>query len=466
MISAQEASNAIARAELGLRKDEERIDAILAQAASEIAGLRQEQAELFRSLARIRLDSLRQRPVIGHLDEAESQAMAILREQQQRVEELARRREALGREITAAGEARAERAEAVRKAADAIDALIDATQARLAETVDWQAQAARLTGAEARAEAAEEKAGRAEADRDEKSRPYLADPLFVYLWQRGYGTSRYRAGPITRLGDNFVARVVNYEPARQNYHSLTEIPRRLREHAERLKGEVEEEAERLGELERAALEAEGIVRLEAQLQSAEQELDTAEERLAALEAELATIERERLDLLGEGGERGLTGAMEALAGSLQRADLRQLMRDAMETPTPEDERIVRRLQEIDEAVARRDQEVEEARRAAISLAQKRAELERSRDEFRHAGYERQGGGFANDKLIGDILGGIIGGVLSSRELRDALRSGYRPGRSSGPTLPRPGGTIFGSPGRGSGSSGRRGGGGFRTGGRF
>ncbi len=33
----------------------------------------------------------------------------------------------------------------------------------------------------------------AEADREEKGKPYRDDPLFMYLWEGGYGTKSYRA---------------------------------------------------------------------------------------------------------------------------------------------------------------------------------------------------------------------------------------------------------------------------------
>lgn len=461
MISASETLSTIERAGRELRNDEDRLGAIIENAAAETARLRGEQSELFRALARIRLDTLQQQPVIGRIDDAERRALAAIEEQKQRLEALARRRQALRLEIEQAQDDNTARAAAVSRAAEAVAALEEATERRLADDVEWQAQAAAVTGAEARADAAEEKAQQAEADRDEKSKPYLADRLFVYLWDRGYGTAEYRGGRFARMGDSFVAKVVDYEPARRNYFSLTEIPRRLREHAERLKGEVAAEQEKLESLERAALEADGIGALEAALQAAESDLAEAEKQLAGLEAEDRSVELDRERLLGVEGEHGLMGALEELAASLQRDDLRQLMRAAMQTPTEDDERIVRRLQEIEMTIERWDQEAKQARDASIELARKRAELERSRDAFRDAGYHRRGGGFSNDKLIGDIIGGIIGGVLSSGELRDALRSGYRP---SGKRSSRSGGSIFGGSSRG--SSGRRGSGGFRTGGRF
>ena len=259
MITAFDALKSIEQASLGLRADEDRLARIIETSASEIARLRAEQAELFKSLARIRLDTLLQDRVIGPLDEAERKALAVVKDQKQKREALSKRSEALLGELAAARGEREAKAEAVSQAADAITALTEATEKRIADDVAWQAQAARLAGAQARAQAAEEKALRSEADRDEKSKPYLADRLFVYLWGRGYGTSAYRGGAFARFGDGYVARVVNYEPARQNYFTLTEIPKRLREHADRLKTEVAEEEEKLAALERAVTTTVGCV---------------------------------------------------------------------------------------------------------------------------------------------------------------------------------------------------------------
>ncbi|MGK9053657.1 hypothetical protein [Neorhizobium petrolearium] len=467
MISAFEALNSIERAGRGLREDEDRLARIVEAAAAETARLRAEQAGLFKSLARIRLDALKQNRILGTLDAAERKALSIVEDQQQKLEALSKRREALLSELAKTRDERTDRAKKVAEAAEAITGLEEATQKRMAEDLAWQAQAAKLSGAEARAQAADIKAKQSETDRDEKSKPYLADRLFVYLWERGYGTSVYRGGPIARLGDGYVARVVQYEPARQNYFTLTEIPKRLREHADRLKAEVAEEEAKLTAIERAALEADGIEGREAAHRKAEEELEASDRRIADLEREDAALEQERAVLLGEDGDKGLAGALAELAESMQREDLRVLLRDALQTPTPEDERIVRRLQSIESELIRHAEQADEARRTALDLARKRAEIDRSRDEFRRSGYDRQGGGFSNDKLIGDVIGGIIGGMLSSRELGDALRSGYRPGGSRSGFPSRPGGGIFGGGSRGGGGRiGGGSGGGFRTGGGF
>ena len=87
-------------------------------------------------------------------------------------------------------------------------------------------------------EAAEAKAAQAERDLQEKRQPYEADPIFMYLWRRGYGTPEYRATGLVRYLDRKVARLIEFDGARRNYAVLTELPVRLREHADRLRAEL------------------------------------------------------------------------------------------------------------------------------------------------------------------------------------------------------------------------------------
>jgi len=76
---------------------------------------------------------------------------------------------------------------------------------------EWIALRARVEEITGQVQQAEKKAIQAEADRDEKRRPYEADPLFMYLWRRKFGTAAYRANPFTRYMDRMVAGVVGYE---------------------------------------------------------------------------------------------------------------------------------------------------------------------------------------------------------------------------------------------------------------
>ena len=472
MVSAREALSSIEQAILGARRDEDRLTAMLRSATEAAGRLRAEKAEAYKALARLKLDALARDQVVGELDSAEKRALAALDERKKALDALAKRRSELIAAAAAAEKARDGEAERLEQAIDAVEALAEKTKKRLAgdkaaAELDKAVDVARAT-----ATAAAEKAGQAEADREEKRKPYEADSLFVYLWKRGYGTSTYRAGPLVRFFDAKVARLVGYAAARPNYFMLNEIPRRLREHAARLEAAAKEAEARRTAFERAALEADGVEALEAAVEKEEKALKAADAALEAVKAKLARTDGDQAALLDEKNDASLAGAVGELAAALAREDLATLHREALKTPTPEDETIVKSLREIDQTLARREAEAEEVRKAAVELARKRTELESSRERFRSSGYDNPRGEFINGAIIGTIITEILRGATNSRRLDDVLGEGYRersprPGGSFGGGLRFPGGGGFSLP-RGGGTpkppSMPRGG--FRTGGRF
>lgn len=114
-------------------------------------------------------------------------------------------------------------------------------------SAEGEARAATLAATAPMLEAAETKAAQAERDLEEKRKPYEADPLFMYLWRRKYGTPEYRAKGLARYLDRKVARLIEFDGARRNYAVLIELPVRLREHADRLRSELSSSGELLGQ---------------------------------------------------------------------------------------------------------------------------------------------------------------------------------------------------------------------------
>jgi hypothetical protein len=80
----------------------------------------------------------------------------------------------------------------------------------------------------------------------------------MYLWRRGFGTSAYRAGGLTRWLDTKVARHIGFEGARANYAPLQELPERLREHADLVTGEADAALAALAALDEAGRREDGI----------------------------------------------------------------------------------------------------------------------------------------------------------------------------------------------------------------
>lgn len=464
MISAGKALSSIEQALRGARRDEDRLTRMLASATEEAARLRAQQAEAYRALARLKMNELARDDAVGRLDSAERAAVEVLDRRKVVLAELADRRDDLIAEEERAENAREAAAERLEKAMDAIEDLLEETRLTLANDSEWLEESRKVKAAEAQAAAAAQKADVAEADRVEKSKPYDDDSLFSYLWQRGYGTSKYRAGPIARFFDARVARLVGYQTARPNYAKLTEIPLRLRDHAERLKQAAADLAGALEGQERVALRKAGIDPLEAEMEAADTEREKAEAEIEDLEAKLAKLNERLAGVLDGSKDEAVQTALGGLAEAIAREDLAALYKEARATETPEDEKIVASLRNIEATLTRREAEAEEIRKTAVELAGKRAELEQSRKHFNRSGYNEPRGEFANGALIGSVLTGVLEGVMSSKSLEDALGKNFNIRKS------KRGNTDIGGfrlPTGGSGGSKKsRRGSGFRTGGTF
>ena len=176
-------------------------------------------------------------------------------------------------------------------------------------------------------------------------------------------------------------------------------------------------------MEREALVKAGIGPLAARARAAKAELDQAERRMAEAKDALTALDREHdaSVLQGEGPYRD---AIELLATADAQETLQALYREAMATPAPEDDAIVRRIEATDGAIRRAEREMDGIRARLRDLAQRRAAIERERDVFRQQGYDRPYGRFDNGSTIGNVLGGILGGVIGGAVLRETLNGGF------------------------------------------
>lgn len=451
-------------------------EARAAQAEAEALAERRDAAraaetEALRALARLRLRQISGgEAALGQLDAAEERVRAVLAERARAVgtaeEEVARRRQALE-------EARAERdrrAAALREAEAAETAALDAARERMEADPEWQRLDAAAEEAARIAAHATQKAELARQELEEKGRPYREDPLFAYLWDRGWGTARYRAGPVVRMLDGWTARVARFEPARRDFALLSELPGRLAAHAERMR---EAAAAASAALARAEHRLAGLPE-EGGTAAAHRVLDQAEDALDAASAALAEAERARATMASEEDEatRGASAQLEAALGA---ASLRSLREAARRTPTPEDDAIVARLEQAAAERAAVERDLATARAEAEAARRRLAEVQQLRREMRGRGYERDRWDFKDGAIIGVLIGELLRGGLSRDGFWDRMGRHRLPGGGpwgGGAPGPwgRPGGGGFrtggGIGGGGFRTGGRMGGGGFRTGGSF
>jgi hypothetical protein len=477
-----------------LYREETALDGSLKSAVAEVERLRKERTEAMRELARVKLDEMAAGRLVNNLDAGERRAVRILDDYRLRIAGLTERRERLVKELEQAQANRDTAGKRVEEALAGVEAVRAEAERRVQGLANWRAAKSEADAANAVAGEAEKKAAASEAELGAKRKPYDDDPLFVYLWQRGFGTSRYRSGNLVRFLDRMVADFIHFSSVRPNYAALIEIPLRLREHAAAKRSAADERLAALSTIERQAMVEAGIEPKERALNESRHSLAAAETTLEEKHGLLQKLDAEHNALLGSGS--GTNPAYEEALAAIAAADamdeVAALYLEARRTPTPDDDAIVRRLESLDGAIAKADKEVAELRRTARDLAKRRTEVERVRDRFRGAGYDHPHGTFGNETVIIDALGRTMAGTIAGQVLWEILQGGYR---TRGPTgrpdfgyptspfpFPIPGGGHNGPWGGewrdpssggswspdGGGSGGGRGGGGgdFSTGGSF
>jgi len=483
MLSGRDTLASIDEALGKLRKETDALDAAFQKAGAELANARQTQLGLYARIARIRLAELERGDLADTLDDADQRVAQILKAREAAQARLAEDIVAAETKLAELERERTERHADATAAAEAVDAAEAEAQRRLEADETYRKKLAAAERSDAVADQAEEKARASEKDRIEKGRPYEADPVFGYLWNRGFGTMRYRAWPVTRLLDRWAARSIDYEAQRRNYHLLTEIPARLAEHAAQMREVAERDLEAARELERSAAEAAGVPARQRELAAAEQRLAEADRAIEEQEALLGELIEKRARF-ASGEDDFSTECTTLLSTALREEDLYSLRKRTARTPSPEDDALVDELEALEDEIERIEDERIRYRRLHQLQRERMLALEDVRKRFKRSRYDDLHSGFVNAALIAMLLDRFVGGSVGADEVWEAIRRQQRfrriganptfgtgrfprgpwhmPGGGGGWNFPRGGGFGGGGFGRGGGF----GGGGFKTGGGF
>ena len=119
----------------------------------------------------------------------------------------------------------------------------------------------------ARADTVERMAASAQSEHDAKAGAYQADPIFMYLHRRNYGSGT-AAGRWCTV-DGWLAGLCGFDRARREYATLVELPPYLQEHSGRARDDVEAARQPVQQARDAALARAGGDPLRQQLQTAQ-----------------------------------------------------------------------------------------------------------------------------------------------------------------------------------------------------
>jgi hypothetical protein len=437
-------------------------------------------SEGYRDLARVQIDFSLEDGVIDRADGLTAEVMKLLSRWQEARNAAETKWQELKAEIEDWRGKRHAVHDEVEQARQAYDRAIVEAKERLGRVPAHGALVKAHAEAMAHIENARAKARKAEAELAEKKQPYAADPLFMYLWNRHYGTPDYAAGAITRMLDGWVARQIRYHDARMNYAALTEIPARLNQYVARL--------------EESAQKAEDAIHANVQREAVDVAKEDLASRIASLEADLAVAEEavtkreavfdalsDEVTRLAQGQDPNLEAAVEKLARVLESTSFRQLVEEARRTRSDKDDRVLARIQNAATLMQQAEGRAAEHRQHLDSLAARRSDLLRIAAEFRRQRYDDSSSVFTRDEVFSVLLRQMLAGAITAGQYWTELQRHQSRQRRASDRVPRyddimigggmswprfPGSMGGGGSWGGSGGSGGGGSGGFRTGGSF
>jgi hypothetical protein len=433
-----------------------------AEAANQqVVEVRNQLAQEYRRLAEFRLDELAAGRMITQMDETDRTVLKLLERRSQNLSQLEREIE---QSQTTQTELEQERSRVVRRR-DELLKQIDEAAAEIKEQLSRQEAYRKLEEKaeeeSSRAERAQKKATQAEADREEKGKPYREDPLFMYLWKRRYLTPDYSGGGLTRMLDGWVAKLINYAEARSNYYMLTELPLRLREHADRQERLAAQEVQKLRDMEAEALEVEPITQNKEMLQSVQKSLEESEARIEEEEERHASLLEQR-SAHASGSDELSRQAIELQVSEIKNDSLTDLYMQAKMTKNPDDDVIVSRIRELQKEEAGLLAEVQNLQSQIHQQQKNYQEIEQIRRRFRRRSYDSNHSVFPGGFQMAALLSLLMSGRASGGDVWDRID---REQQFRRPRTPVDfGGGVF--PGGIGGGGGGMGGGGFRTGGSF
>lgn len=480
---------------LTVRNEVVRLDTQLSSLTDRLAGQERRRVQILKQIAAVRLAELEQGTLDQSLSSADHQAADLLAERQQNWQRLDANIDALNLDIEQHEQQRDSLLEKVNKVSQNILDKEVEVQSKLANDKNYLEQLEQSRLAESIAAEAEQKVADAQADMARKAEPYQQDKLFFYLWQRGFGTTEYKAGLFARFMDSWVAKLIKYEPARVNYWNLTEIPKRLQAHADDKGREADEQVMALQQIELDTLADAGVHLLESDLQQLREQIDQQDDELEDCEDEL-NIKLEQRSAYVSGQDEYMQQCLSLLANAMAQQSLRAVHRYAQVTHSPTDDNLVIELQDLQTYSQDLTEDLSDLRQLHEKQLKRLKEIEQVRRNFKNSRFDDVRSGFGDESLLAGVLAQFIQGVVSGSDvwrvikrnqryrnvgslpdfgsggfgnIGDVLGSGSigrkRRQRKSSWHWPKPrrGGGGFNFP---RGGGGRRSGGGFRTGGGF
>jgi chromosome segregation ATPase len=444
MMTGRETLGSIERA---IREVSDRVDRLNAEVEAinrQKAELLRERLAAFEALARHRTETALADEIIDSTDQLSAHVRTILEARQKTLKALKNRSARAQKARAALLEAQTALDDRIETLEQRLDTIGEQARQALGSEPDYEARAERHEELRGMVAKAAEKARRSRAEENEKGAPYRDDPLFMYLWRRGYGTADYDKSRLIRMLDDWVARLIRYDDARRNFSVLTQIPDRLEQHVARLRELLDAERAALDAMEADKIEALAGADLLEDLRAAHSRRDEQTAELQRINGELSET-GEQIKTYAEGRDPSFREAIETSTEFLQRQNLPTLLREARATPDAGDDELVGAIRHLEDNLGELEDRAKDKREELDAAFSRKQELLRLAAEFRRARYDAPGSVFepsaGGEKLAEMLLQGAITAAeywaraQRNHRWRGRPADGYR--RTSGWPMGRP-----------------------------
>ena len=402
------------------RKDMLRIDRELSQLTQHIADNQRHQSTVLQKIAAARLDAIASNDLRERLNTADEQALALLEQRKKSLENLNLEIAELNQKVI---DSENERKILHEKSSAIATQLADAeanTQKNLKNDADYQSLFEATQQTDSIADEAELKAQQSSQDMAAKGQPYVDDELFIYLWNRKFGTTEYRSNFVTRFLDKWVAGLINFEPARQNYWNIQEIPKRLQQHAEYVREQSEEAIEKLKAYETNKMEAAGVLQLQVNYEQSRVDIDQHDTNIEKLENSLndRLLVRSRFS---SAQDPEMAQALKILSSAMQHQSLQNLQKSVFATPSMRDDSLVNELHQYQLNAKDTENDLYGLRKTHDAKLKQLKDLETVRRNFKRNRFDDMRSGFGNQALIASALSQFMQGMMNGTELWQVIQ---------------------------------------------
>lgn len=398
------------------RKYIEKLNDKIAQTQSDLEKLHEEESQTYRALAELRHDLIDDSSITLKLSKAEKTAHTALSARKiTRKKNHDARNKNQQDQITLEDE-RAVLLEKTERFAKTLEEAENAVLKALEDTEAYRAMIKKHDDKNAQIDRISHKIIAAENDYEQKAQPYKNDLLFTYLWDCGYGTSAYKSGKITRIIDQWVARICDYDDARPNYAMLSSIPKKLAQHQEHLEEKIMELDLVIAQKEQQALQESDAAILR-------QRYEEKRKNITDLDRKLETLENDYADLLKQTHDDTniqCANALNALKNIYKGKTLRTLRRDAAMTATRDDDALIQTLYNIDDKKEDMKNKLSAYRKSLKKETHDLKEIQNVRTTFKSKRYDNARTTFNDPSMFKILLGQFVTGILTNTHFWSAV----------------------------------------------